>query len=120
MLKDHRNACTDLTKFCLSQCRKILIFYDYGSRGGLLQIVQAAYQGRFSGTTHTDDAVDVSLVDIQADALQGLYLIILTYKSFCYILDLNDRFHKFLHSRFVLLREEKRKFLEFLVPCHTF
>ena len=69
MLKDHRNACTDLTKFCLGQCRKILVFYDYGSRGGLLQIVQAAYQGRLSGTTHTDDAVDVSLVDIQADTL---------------------------------------------------
>lgn len=120
MLKDHRNACTNLTKFRLCQGRKILILYHNSSGGGLLQVVQATHQGRLSGTTHTDDAIDISLVDIQADALQGLYLIILTYKSFCYILDLNDRFHKFLHSRFALLRGEKRKFLEFLVPCHTF
>lgn len=69
MLKDHSDACPHLAEFRLCQGRKILIFYDYGSRGGLLQIVQAAYQGRFSGTTHTDDAVDVSLVDIQADTL---------------------------------------------------
>ena len=120
MLKDHSDARPHLAEFRLCQGRKILILYHNSSGGGLLQVVQATHQGRLSGTTHTDDAIDISLVDIQADALQGLYLIILTYKSFCYILDLNDRFHKFLHSRFALLRGEKRKFLEFLVPCHTF
>ena len=96
MLKNHGNAVAHLPQLLIGTGRQILPFDQNRSPRGLLQEVQAAYQRAFSGAGHTDNAVDIALIDFQIDVLQGFHPVFPRLEGFGHIFNLYDRLFHFL------------------------
>ena len=98
-LEDHGDLHPGSSQFLLGQSAKFLPLYENLSVRRLLQIVQAAYKRRLAGSRHTDDAVDIPLLDTDIDILQGVDFQIFLRKCFRQISDFdlthlsNNPFH---------------------------
>ena len=94
MLEDHGNSRPGLAQLLSGHGREISALDQHGSRRRSFQKIQTPDQCGFSCAAHTDNAVNITLSDIQSDSLQRFHLIILARKRFCHILNLNNRFHR--------------------------
>ena len=74
LLKDHRHAAAGLAKLLLAHGQNVFAVDEDLPVGGGIQPVEAADQRALARAAHADDAVDIALVNGQADVAQGVNL----------------------------------------------
>ena len=73
MLKNHTNTFAGLPKLALAHGCYILTIHCYHTTGRALQKIDTPYQGGFASTAKTNDTINFSLINMEADILNSLY-----------------------------------------------
>ena len=97
MLEDHSDILARLAQFFFRELCKIFSIYRHRPGSRTLQEIQAAHKRALSRAGHTDDAINVAFIDIQADVPQSVNVHLLQLKFFFQMFDFDNRFHMFLH-----------------------
>ena len=93
MLEDHGYLCTHLTQLLILQRCKILPLHNNRTGCRSLKEIQAANQRGFAGATHTDNSINLSLMNFQIDSFQCLDILILSGECLRHILNFNYCLH---------------------------
>ena len=91
-LENHGNLVPHLLNFLFPQRAQIHPVPYHGALRRPLQHVDAAHQGAFSRAAHTDNTVDIPVMDRQAHMLQGIHRTVPGYKALAQISQLNHGF----------------------------
>ena len=84
-MKNHGNAAALGAQLRFVHGAQILPVDEYLALRGTLEHIDAAYQSGFSGAAHADNAVDLTVGDLQIHIFQGLKIAVIGLEYFRYV-----------------------------------